>query len=516
MIESVLRKTDDLIVRKYRELFVPTLLSSFAYYLGNILNGVIVGNLLGLDEMAAVCACMPLNQLATALALLFSIGSTGMIAIAAASREHDRADYIFSTVATLTLTVAALILVALLPITDALTEFLSSAPELRPDMREYLPLFAIHTALMLFIIVWRFLVKAEGLARIVSRSVAIQQVANVVLTFLFVGNFHLGIAGASGALVIGDVLGVVYLLINYRSSRDRGRKFVNVFGDGMKKFLAQSIEVMKSGASAALLSTLVAVKVWLIYQILGRLGGSEAMSCYALCMTLWSIGSMLTSSCTDSAMPIVSTLYSEKDFAGVRAMMRRLQRFVLILLGALVMLMWIYPEILLNVYGVDGVWYSFLTSAPIDALIILLYSRSVGSDIFLIDRLDPEVHFDVSLKANEESASRLSEQAYRVLRNDGFDVLEATRMGVALEEMVMNIATPAVERTAHVDVRIKLTADGRKFIVFRDDGTPFNPLLYRSLDGEELLMDEIEVLNALAKDVQYNRVLGLNQTVIEI
>ena len=582
MIEGVLRKTDDLIVRKYRELFVPTLLSSFAYYLGNILNGVIVGNLLGLDEMAAVYACMPLNQIATALALLFSIGSSGMIAIAAASREHDRADYIFSTVATLTLTVAALILVALLPITDALTEFLSSAPDLRPDMREYLPLFIIHTALMLFIIVLRFLVKTEGLARIVSRSVAIQQIANVVLTFLFVGNFQLGIAGASAALVIGDVLGCVYLLINYRSSRDRGRKFINVFADGLKKFLTQSLEVMKSGASAALLSTLVAVKVWLIYQILGRLGGSEAMSCYALCMTLWSIGSMLTSSCTDSAMPIVSTLYSEKDFAGVRAMMRRLQRFVLILLGALLMLIWIYPEILLNVYGVedsmiepaaralrftalslpftalavtmayyyttlqrrsialvlsivegflvvvpaaflfstmfgvDGVWFSFLTAAPFDALIILIYSRSVGSDIFLIARRDPEVLFDVSLEANEESASRISSEAIEVLKNAGRSTVEATRVGVALEEMVMNVATLAVERTAHVDVRIKLTAEGRVIIVVRDDGTPFNPLLYRSLDSEELLMDEIEVLNALAKDVQYNRVLGLNQTVIEI
>ena len=113
--------------------------------------------------------------------------------------------------------------------------------------------------------------------------------------------------------------------------------------------------MLRSGASVALLSTLVAIKVWLIYQILGRAGGSEAMSCYALCMTLWSIGSMLTSACIDSAMPIVATVYSEKDFGSVRAMMRRLQRFILILIGALVLLIMIYPEILLNVYGVGGV-----------------------------------------------------------------------------------------------------------------------------------------------------------------
>ena len=260
MIEGVLRKTNDLIVRKYRELFVPTLLSSFAYCLGNILNGVIVGNLLGLDKMAAVYACMPLNQLATALALLFSVGSSGMIAIAAAARENDRADYIFNTVLTLTLTVALLMLGSLLPITDALTEFLSSAPELRSDMKEYLPLFIIHTALIFLAVVRRFPVRTEGLARVVSRSVAIQQIANVVLTFLFVGSLHFGLAGASGALVIGDVLGCVYMSANYRSSRDRGRKFINVFGDGLKKLFAQSLEIMKSGAAAALLSTLAAAK----------------------------------------------------------------------------------------------------------------------------------------------------------------------------------------------------------------------------------------------------------------
>ena len=172
--------------------------------------------------------------------------------------------------------------------------------------------------------------------------------------------------------------------------------------------------------------------------------------------------------------------------------------------------------VLSTMFGVDGVWYSFLLAAPFDAIIILIYSRSFGTDIFLLERSDPEVLYDVSLVASEESASKVSSEAIKVLKCAGLSTVEATRVGVALEEMTMNVATLAVVRAANVDVRIKLSAAGRVIIVVRDDGLPFNPLLYRSTDARGLLMDEAEVLNALARDVKYNRVLGLNQTVIEI
>ena len=506
-----------------------------------------------------------------------------MIAIAAGARDRLRADFIFSTLFVLAAGGSILMLAMMLPFTHELAAFLSSAEELRGDIEAYLPTFIMHTVMSIMIIVFQCVIRTDGPADMVGRSVFIQQGSTVGLTILFVAVLELGVSGAGSALVIGDVLGGGYMALCYRSSRDRTRRLINVFVDGGKKFWAHMVEILKTAAPIAMVSILTAVKVWAIYNLLGRLGGADAMSCYALCVAVLSVNMLFPKACADAAMPIAGMLYSEKDFVSVRMIMRRVQRLTLMMSGAFCALLVIFPEAILYAYGVegeivdsatralrifslsmpdtaliavmiyyftalqrrsiamslsivdgiavvvplawilssmfetDGVWAAFVLTAPVGFAVLLSHARSIGSDIFVIERIDPEVLFDVSLmEANEESASRLSEQAYRVLRDEGFDVLEATREGVALEEMVMNIATLAVERTAHVDVRIKLTADGRKFIVFRDDGTPFNPLLYRSLDGEELLMDEIEVLNALAKDVQYNRVLGLNQTIIEI
>ena len=126
MVEGILRKTDALIARKYRELFVPTLLSLIALYMGNILNGVIVGNLISLKAMTAIYASMPLNQIATAIAMMLSAGSAGMIAIAAGAQENDKADRIFSSVLTMSFITAALTIIFLLPFTRELASVLSA------------------------------------------------------------------------------------------------------------------------------------------------------------------------------------------------------------------------------------------------------------------------------------------------------------------------------------------------------------------------------------------------------
>ena len=97
-MELTYHKTGTLIKQKFRDFFVPTVLSSMASQLGTIINGIIVGNLISSHAMTAVSACMPLNQITYSLAVLISIGSSGLIAIAAGKRDNDGANYIFTTV----------------------------------------------------------------------------------------------------------------------------------------------------------------------------------------------------------------------------------------------------------------------------------------------------------------------------------------------------------------------------------------------------------------------------------
>ena len=94
-------KTGTLIKQKFQEFFLPTVLSS----------------------MAAVSACIPLNQVTYALAVLISIGSSGLIAIAAGKRDNDDANYIFTTVVTVSVFVGVIWALILIPNSYALSIF---------------------------------------------------------------------------------------------------------------------------------------------------------------------------------------------------------------------------------------------------------------------------------------------------------------------------------------------------------------------------------------------------------
>lgn len=283
---------------------------------GTIINGIIVGNFISSHAMAAVSACIPLNQVTYALAVLISIGSSGLIAIAAGKRDNDGANYIFTTVVTVSVFVGVIWALILIPNSYALSIFLSSAEDLRVLIHEYLIIFVWRVPLYLMFFTWQTLIRTDGFAKVVSRGILIGQITNVVLSFALVAN-GFGVSGAAMALISGDILAMIYVAKKYFSSSERTRNFCHVFND-FGKFINQVAGIVKSGIPVASGTALISVKVWAIYQILGTTGGADAMTLYAICMACLSVISMCIAGCNGAMMPIIGMLYGEKDFSGVR------------------------------------------------------------------------------------------------------------------------------------------------------------------------------------------------------
>ena len=342
-------KSGTLINKKFREFFIPTVLASMAAQLGTIINGIIVGNLISAHAMAAISACMPLSQITYAFAVLISIGSSGLIAIASGKRDNDEANYIFSTVITTGIFSAAIWAVFLIVNSSALPNFLSSAENLRGMMQEYLMVFVWRLPLYLMFFSWQTLMRTDGFAKVVSRGILIGQSVNVILSFILVSS-GFGIMGAGIALICSDLIGICYMLRKYFSSNERTRKFCPVFND-IGKFASHVVNVVKSGIPVACSTGLISIKIWAIYQILGQAGGSDAMTLYAICMACLSVVSMCIAGCNGAMMPIIGMLYGEKDYSGVRMLIKYVLRIALTLSGTFVAFAIFFPQIILSLYN---------------------------------------------------------------------------------------------------------------------------------------------------------------------
>ena len=575
-----------LVSKKFREFFIPTVLASMASQLGTIINGIIVGNLISPQAMAAVSACVPLNQITYAAAVLISIGSAGMIAVAAGKRQNDEADHIFSTVVTISIFAGIIWAICLIPNSAALTKILSSAENLRPMMHEYLTVFVFRLPLYLMCFSWQTLMRTDGFAKVVSRGILIGQTTNVALSFALVSN-GFGVTGAGIALLCSDAIGICYMLKKYFPSAERNRNFRNVLSD-FGKFASQTASVIKSGIPVASSTALISVKVWAIYQILGSTGGADAMTLYAICMACLSVVSMCIAGCNGAMIPIVGILYGEKDFSGVRILVKYVLKFALTLSGIFVAFTQIFPQVILSLYnlpesmieagetalrlfsisllgvtatfltmyyystiqrrtaanvlswtegiivvvpaawilsksfGLNGVWFAFILAEIVGLGVIFMYTKMVCknsggrlNDIFLIEHSDPEILLDVSYQADADTAAKISLDAKAILEQKNFDKTVALKVGVALEEMTLNIEKLNAGKKIDVDLRIK-RGEGKIIIALRDNGKTFNPLEYSVAEEENLHTDGIMLLKNLAREIKYNRVLALNQTVIEI
>lgn len=579
-------RSGTLINKKFREFFLPTILASMAAQLGTIVNGIIVGNFINSRAMAAISACLPLNQITYAIAVLISIGSAALIAIASGARDKSKADYIFSTVVAVSGLFAVILLIAFVPNAYEISKVLSSVEELRILMYDYLLILVWRSPLFLISFTWQTLLRTDGMAKIVSRGILIGQATNVILSFLLVSN-GLGIKGAGIALISSDVIAISYMLRKYFYSSERTRNLCSVFGDS-GKFIRQVSELLKSGIPAACSTGLISIKIWAIYQILGETGGSDAMTLYAVCMACLSVISMCISGCNGAMMPIVGMLYGEKDFAGVRSLVKYVLKFALKLSGIFVAFAMLFPQIILSLYnipenlfadgatalrlfsisllgvtmtflvmyyystiqrrtvanilsvtegflvvipaawflsksfGLNGVWFAFILAELAGFLIVWLYAKRVCknsggklNDIFLIEQNDPELLIDVSFQADVDNAAKISHDAKNILEQKNFDGIVALKVGVALEEMTLNINNLNAGKQVDVDVRLKSAGD-KIIIALRDNGKSFNPLEYSVAEEKNLHTDGIMLLKNLASEIKYNRVLSLNQTFIEI
>ena len=433
---------------------------------------------------------------------------------------------------------------------------------------------------------WQTLIRTDGMAKIVSRGILIGQITNVTISFLLVSN-GFGITGAGIALLSSDIISISYILKKYFSSSERNRKISPIFNN-FSKFINRVANIIKAGIPVACSTGLISVKIWAIYQILGSTGGADAMTLYAICMACLSVVSMCIAGRNGAMMPIIGMLYGEKDYSGVRILLKYVLRIALTLSGTFVAFAILFPQIILSLYnlpssltdagstalrlfsvsligvtltflimyyystiqrriaanilswtegiivvvpaawilskifGLNGIWVAFILAEVAGFFVVWIYTKYVCknsggkfNDVFLIEQNEPELITDVSLTADADNAAKISSNAKHILEQKNFDKTVALKVGVALEEMTLNIEKLNANKKVDVDLRIK-RGDDKIIIALRDNGKSFNPLEYSVVEEENLHTDGIMLLKNLAKEIKYNRVLSFNQTVIEI
>lgn len=318
--------------------------------LGNVVDGIIVGNLISEDGVSAINLSKPINQFIFTLHLLINAGAGMLVGYSLGQKNIADARSFFTRALTLSMGLGLLLsFFGGLLFPDEISHLLCSNQQILPLAREYMQVLLLGNPA--FILMWGLstMVGVDGKPKLVSVAVIIDNVVNLLLDIVFIQFFGWGITGSSAATVVGHIVGIAILLSHWWNPANRRLK-LTFTSDGL---FSSWRRITSQGAPLAIASislTLLLLSAnTIVLSTLGRTG----IFAFAVCMNLLQVYNLFVSGTCQTLQSLGAIQVGRKNEEGLRTVLHKSFRFITIAMIVTCIFVWIDPEAIAKLFGAD-------------------------------------------------------------------------------------------------------------------------------------------------------------------
>lgn len=350
-----MKRTKTLITRKYREYFVPTVLTAMATNFAAIVDAGIVGNLMDSTALSVINVLMPVVQFYAAVSILFGIAASAIIA---GSRGKDGNNFTTGN-ATLSVTVISLLRIGAVMMAlqfvflDEIVAFLAPVRDIRPQVREYYLPFICGTPITLLTSSLVHVVRTDSRPKYATAIVLATNSVNLVFDVVLIKFFGMGLLGASLATIVGSAVGLSMILGHFKSPRCTVHWDSSVLRRP-KLFFSFLLGELSAGASGAVGVMLTTVKLLFLNLLVQHYGGKAGIVSFSAVSFCQIVESAFVSGSCQAMVPIVSLLHGEKDHRGVEYAFRAAIRVLVVSCLFITIYMELFPGSAAAIYGITG------------------------------------------------------------------------------------------------------------------------------------------------------------------
>ncbi len=295
----------------FRALFrfsLPTIASMVFMSVYSSVDGVFVSRLIGTDALSAVNIVMPVILFSLAVGTMFGSGGIALVAKLVGEEKEEQARRIFSLLAAAAF-VFSLVLSAIgLLLMEPLLKALGADETLYRLCAEYVLPTLLMLPFSIFGVIFQMAFITIGRASLGLLGAIAGGIANIVLDYVFIAVFGMGISGAAIATGIGYSLPAFIGLAYFTFDRSKILYLTKPVWD-----LSAIWKSCSNGASEMVTSLSAGVVIVLLNNVLIRLAGSDGVA--AITVILYLRG-LLTAVYTGYAMgisPLISYNYGKGD-----------------------------------------------------------------------------------------------------------------------------------------------------------------------------------------------------------
>ena len=359
------KRNEKLIKTKLWQYLLPSVLLTASLQIGNVVDTMLVGNILGTDAMSAVQIGMTVDNMMELAGYVLAVGGSVAAGMLLGRREREFANRVFSTTFTLSAAFGAVFSV-LSVFSPIIAKFLTGGGELEGDVCAFVRVTLLGAPVIGIVLQFINYVAVDNHPGIASAYVITSNVLNLSLDYLLLSFTKLGTAGAALSTILGYALAGV-VLIPYLRSPKRMLRFT------LPKKMSESLKMVLSLGMPTLLYMICdTVRIFVLNMVVVHAIGSDAMAVYTVCNNIVLILEMFVGGIIGTLSSIGGALYGEKDYFGVRALAKNVLIFSYSVLAVFMTATFVFMRQVMGFFGIDGGELMDMTAASLRIFMLCL------------------------------------------------------------------------------------------------------------------------------------------------
>ncbi|MEG0292433.1 MAG: MATE family efflux transporter [Anaerovoracaceae bacterium] len=300
----------------FLKFIVPSMIAQIVYSLYSMVDGMFVAKGVNETALAAINISMPFLMFLFSIALVFSVGSSTIIAIFIGEGKTKKANEMY-TQNIITIIVLSLIITGIVvAFNDQIALFLGATEGTIGYVKTYITTISIFAAFFVCSYSFEVLIKTDGFPALATVFVISGVVMNCILDYIFVILLNKGVFGAAFATGISQIIVIALYVSHFASKRTHMNLCKFTFDKGAL------LRTLKIGMASGITEFSPGIVIFLFNHAILTYIGEDAIVSYTIIAYASSIVMYAITGVAQGIQPLVSYHYGGGRYESCKKLLR--------------------------------------------------------------------------------------------------------------------------------------------------------------------------------------------------
>ncbi|MGL5756765.1 MAG: MATE family efflux transporter [Paraclostridium sp.] len=291
---------------------IPAIIGMLVNALYNVVDRMFIGNIPDVGQLATagIGVTMPITTILIAFGMLVGIGAITNISIKLGEGKRDEAENVLGNSITLSVIIGLILMIIGIAFGDTILILFGASDKSLPYAKPFINIILLGSVFNILAFTLNSTIRGDGNPRLAAIIMSVGCILNIVLDYIFIFKFNMGIEGAAIATVIAQTVTAVWGVMYYV----RGKSNLEL----NKKYLKLDINIVKIifaiGMSAFSMQIAASLVQIISNNALKLYGGDLAIGAMSTITSIMLVFFMPVFGISQGSQPIIGFNYGKKQY----------------------------------------------------------------------------------------------------------------------------------------------------------------------------------------------------------